>query len=147
MNNTVNSDVITFLQSIGCGTFGIDLFFGRVPQSQKVPTELWWVVPTNASLSQHNVSGEDTIRYVYELNYRSLSVQKLSDMLFKATKEIVGSHCYNLDNYHTINVELVSVNQNTMKDSEERMVGSVTFVVTVYNILDTEKDESSESKS
>lgn len=147
MNNTVNSDVISFLQLIGCGTFGIDLFFGRVPPSQKVPTELWWVVPTNTSVSQHNVSGEDTLRYVYELNFRSLSVQKLSDKLFQASQEIVGSHCYNLNHFKTMNVELVSVNQQTMKDSEERLIGSITFVVTVYNILDTNKDESSESHS
>lgn len=145
--DTVNTDVITYLQFIKCGTFGTDLFFSRVPQSQKVPTEVWWVVPTNASVSQHNVSGEDTIRYTYELNFRSLSVQKLNDQLFRVSREIVGSHCYNLDNFHTINVELVSVNQNTMKDTEERMIGSITFVVTVYNILDTNKDESSESNS
>lgn len=147
MINTVNTDVVTYLQLIGCGNFGTDLFFGRVPQSQKVPTELWWVIPLNSTILQHNASGEDVIRYTYDLNYRSLNLQKVNEQLFKASQEIVGSHCYELDNFHTINVELVSVNQNTMQDSENRIIGSITFTVTVYNILDTKQDESSDSKS
>lgn len=147
MINTVNTDVITYLQLIGCGNFGTDLFFSRVPQSQKVPTELWWVIPVSSSTIQHNASGEDVIRYTYELNFRSMSAQKVNENLFKASQEIVGSHCYELDNFHTINVELVSVNENTRQDSESRIIGSVTFTVTVYNILDPKKDESSKSKS
>lgn len=145
--STVNTDVITFLQMIGCGEFGTDLFFGRVPQSQKTPVELWWVVPTSASVTRHNTSGEDTLTYQYELNFRSLSIQKVDEKIFKATKEIVGSHCYELDNFHTIEVSLVSTDQRTMMDSENRIVGSIAFSVTVYNILQPKNDESSQSES
>lgn len=141
--DTVNSDVINYLQSIGCGSFGIDLFFGRVPQSTKTPVDLWWVVPNSSNVTQHNVSGEDTIEYHYELYYRSMSVQKVSEKLFQASKEIVGSHCYNLDNFHTIEVKLESVNQPTLKDSEERLIGNIVFTVTVYNILEPKEKESS----
>lgn len=140
--NTVNTDVINYVQSIGCGEFGKDLYFGRVPNSDKTPTELWWIVPVNSSVMQHNVSGEDTIRYHYELNYRSLSVQDVNNKLFKASQEIVGSHCYELDNFHTIEVNLVSVNQMTVKDSENRINGTITFTVTVYNILQPKDNES-----
>lgn len=141
--DTVNSDVINYLQSIGCGSFGTDLFFGRVPQSAKTPVDLWWVVPNSSNVTQHNVSGEDTIEYHYELYYRSMSVQKISEKLFQASKEIVGSHCYNLDNFHTIEVKLESVNQPTLKDSEERLIGNIVFTVTVYNILEPKEKESS----
>lgn len=134
--NTVNSDVLTYLQYIGCGTFGTDLFFGRVPNSNKVSTKLWWVVPTNLNLTKHNVSGEDSLRYQYELNYRSMSLQDVDEEMFRITKEIVGSHCYELDNFHTIEVSLVSASHRYSVDSEERVYGTVVFTVTVYNILD-----------
>lgn len=132
--NTVNSDVINFLQYIECGTFGTNLFFGRVPNSNQAPTELWWVVPSNLNVTKHNVSGEDSLRYQYELHYRSMSMQKVDEEIFRITKEIVGSHCYNLDNFHTIEVNLVSTRPVDI-DKEERVFGTVVFTVTVYDIL------------
>lgn len=133
--NTVNMDVITFAQLIGCGTFGVDLFYGRVPNSNKVPTSVWWLVPDTASVLGHNVTGEDTLSYRYSLAYRDMSLKKVDDELFRVTKEIVGSHCYELDNYRTMNVELVSAAPHIDVDDENRVYGTVDFKVTVYNIL------------
>lgn len=135
MTKTVDTDIISYVQTIGCGKFGESLFFGRVPQSNKVPVELWWITPTTSSLSYHNVSGEDTILYSYELRYRSTSMQKVSDEIFRITKEIVGSHCYELDNFHTIEVSLTS-SLPPYVDAENRVIGAVTFSVRVYNILE-----------
>lgn len=135
MTKTVDTDIISYAQTIGCGKFGENLFFGRVPQSNKVPVELWWITPATASLSYHNVSGEDTILYSYELRYRSTSMQKVSDEIFRITKEIVGSHCYELDNFHTMEVSFTSSLQPYV-DAENRVIGTVMFSVRVYNILE-----------
>lgn len=134
--NTVNTNIINYVQSIGCGTFGQDLYFGRVPSSIKSPIDLWWIVPVTASHTRHNVSGEDTIQYQYELYYRCSSIEQLSNKLFKASKEMVGTHCYELDDFHTIDVNYVATHQPTMMDTEERVYGWIVFTVTVYNILD-----------
>ena len=133
---TVNTDIINFAQSIGCGVFGETLFYGRVPQSNKTPVELWWIAPINASLNYHNVSGEDTILFSYEIKYRSTSLQKVSDEIFRITKEIVGSHCYELDNFHTLEISLTTTDMHTYIDAENRVVGGVTFTAKVYNILE-----------
>lgn len=140
---TVNTDIINYIQYIGCGTFGKDLFYGRVPNSNKAPVALWWISPDTSSLSAHNVTGEDTIEYRYEINYRDVNLQKVDQELFRITKEIVGSHCYNLDNYKTMDVRLVSVNPRFSMDIESRVLGSVLFSVKVYDILNpTRKEES-----
>lgn len=133
--NTVNSDVLNYVQFIGCGTFGTDLFFGRVPNSNKTTTKLWWLSQTNLNQTKHNVTGEDSLRYQYELHYRSTSLQDVDEEMFRITKEIVGSHCYELDNFHTIEINLVSAGQRTDIDSEGRVVGTVVFTVSVYDIL------------
>jgi len=137
---TVNSDVIKFVQMIGCGTFGTDLFYGRVPDSKKVPVALWWIIPTHSYVTAHNVTGEDTMTYNFQLAYRNMSLKQVDDEIFRITKEIVGSHCYNLDNFHTINVELISSSPRFQADIEGRVSASVEFKVTVYNILETTKE-------
>lgn len=147
MSATVNTDVITYVEAIGCGTFGKDLYFGRVPNSVNTPTELWWIVPINSTVLKHNVSGEDTIQYQYELNFRSMSVETVSHKLFEASQKIVGSHCYNLDNFHTIEVQLASVNQMTVLDSENRINGTIVFTVKVYNILSQRSDKLEQNDS
>lgn len=140
--NTVNTDVLTFVQLIGCGKFGENLFYGSVPNSNKIPTSVWWVVPQSTFVDNHNVTGEDTLVYRYGLFYRNVSLKKVDDELFRITKEIVGSHCYNLDNYHTINVELVTAVPRINVDAENRVYGTVDFKVTVYNILDSKEEHS-----
>ena len=144
--STVNTDVINYVQSIGCGTFGKNLYLGRVPAStkEKVPSALWWLVPVQASVTDHNVTGEDTIQYQYELYYRSKSLERVNDKLFQAAKEMVASHCYNLDGYHTIDVKYVATHQPTMIDPEDRVYGWIVFTVIVYNILDEKPEEPSE---
>lgn len=144
--STVNTDVINYVQSIGCGTFGKNLYLGRVPAStkQKVPSALWWLVPVQATVTDHNVTGEDTIQYQYELYYRSKSLERVNEKLFQAAKEMVASHCYNLDDYHTIDVKYVATHQPTMIDPEDRVYGWIVFTVIVYNILDEKGEEPEE---
>lgn len=141
---TVNEDVLTYIQMIGCGTFGVDLFYGRVPNSNKLPVALWWLTPHSVAVTNHNVTGEDSLTYRYELSYRDVSLKKVDHELFRITKEIVGSHCYDLDNYHTIDVELISAAPKLDVDIENRVVGTVEFKITVYNILDS-SESSNES--
>ena len=62
-------------------------------------------------------------------------MQKVSDEIFRITKEIVGSHCYELDNFHTIEVSLTS-SLPPYVDAENRVIGTVMFSVRVYNILE-----------
>lgn len=133
--NTVNLDIINFLQYIGCGTFGENLFFGRVPNSNKVQNRLWWVMPTNTNLTKHNVSGEDSLEYIYELNFRSTSMQDVDEEIFRITKEILGSRCYELTNYKTIEVRLESSRHGVSVDGEGRATGCVCFSAKVYDIL------------
>lgn len=133
--NTVNNDIIKYAEYIDCGRFGENLFFGRVPDSNKTPTALWWIVPTRGYPTRHNVTGEDTILYNYDLSYRNMSLEKVDQELFRITKEVVSSHCYDLDNFHTLNVQLTSVDPRYSVDSEGRVIGTLSFAVTVHNIL------------
>lgn len=131
--NTVNQNVINFLESIGCGTFGTTLFFGRVPQSTKTPTELWWVAPVTSKVSRSNVTGEDVVLYDYQLFYRSTSLKQVDSEIFKALKNISNAKCANLSNYETVQIICGSSNIDLIVDSENRAVGSLAFAVKVYN--------------
>lgn len=140
--NTVSTDVIKYVQYIGCGEFGKTLFYGRVPNSNKVPVALWWISPDSALPIKHNVTGEDTIEYRFEINYRDVNLQNVDQELFRITREIVGSHCYNLDNYKTLDVQLVSATPRFSTDIESRVTGTVLFSAKVYDILSPNTIES-----
>lgn len=139
---TVNTDIINYVQTIGCGKFGQDLFYGRVPNSNKAPIAVWWITPEVADLLHHNPTGEDTLDYRYEIHYRDVSLQKVDEELFRITKEIVGSHCYNLDNHQTMDIRLVSAQPRFTTDIEGRVLGSVVFYARVYDILNLTTKES-----
>lgn len=139
--NTVNSDVITFAQFIGCGEFGTDLFYGHAPSSLKTPTSIWLLTNTTSSLDTHNVTGEDSLVYSYMITYRSTNAKDVDREIFRITKEIVGSHCYNLDNFKTMDVAFVSAGQPYI-DEENRTYNSVSFNVRVYDILSEDIDNS-----
>lgn len=132
--NTVNTSVIDFIQGIGCGIFGETLFFGRVPNSNKVDTKLWWLIPTGGRPSKHNVTGEDTLAYEYDIKFRDIDLRAVEQEMFRITKEITGAHCYNLDDFTTINIELSSIPRYD-EDIEGRVHGTLSFRVTVYDIL------------
>lgn len=138
MRDTVNNEIINFLEDNGCGVFGIDLFFGRVPEKniegKPVPTDCWWIMPLSTSTSRHNVTGEDTIRFPYTLFCRSRKIKTLDKNLAKATNAIIDSRCYNLNGYQTISLELVSTNQGYGEDQEERAYASLGFAATLYDI-------------
>lgn len=138
MRDTVNNEIIRFLETNGCGTFGIDLFFGRVPEKnakgEPTPTDCWWVIPMSTSVSRHNVTGEDTLRFPYTVFYRSRQIKKLDRELANLTIAILDSHCHNLNGYKTMDIELVATNQNYGEDQEERAYASLGFTATLYDI-------------
>ena len=136
--NTVTSDVITMLESLGLGTFGEDLYCGRVPESKKVPTALWLLVPNGTyPLGTHNVTGEDTLNYNFRLYYRNIEYKEVDKHIFLATKILSGIHCHNLNNFKTIDINVGSSSGSYTTDTENRVVGYVAFDVRVYDIANS----------
>ena len=138
MRDTVNTTVITFLEEAGCGIFGVDLFFGRVPEKniegKPTPTDCWWVIPLSTSVTHHNVTGEDSIRYPYTLYRRSRELKKVDQGIQKATNAILDSKCHNFGDYKTLALDLVGTNQQYGEDTEERAYASLAFAATLYDI-------------
>ena len=138
MRDTINNAVINFLEDSGCGTFGIDLFFGRVPEKnlegKNTPADCWWIVPLKTSTQHHNATGEDTIRYPYALYFRSRQLKNVDQQLQYMTNIILDSHCYNIGDYKTINIELIQTNDAFGQDTEERAYASLSFAATLYDV-------------
>lgn len=85
--NTVTNDVVMMLESLGLGTFGVDLYCGRTPDSKKTPTGLWTLIPNGLSpIGNQNVTGEDTLSYNFRLYYRDVEYKEVDRHIFLATK-------------------------------------------------------------
>lgn len=133
--NTIGKDIISYVESIGCGTFGVDLFYGRVPDSKKTVTNLWWIESNGSAVDRHNVTGEDTLSYRFSLYYRNTRVEYVEEKIYQATRSILASHCYNLNNHRTIDIEYITSTPGSFFDEENRVYGVVSFSATVYDII------------
>ena len=136
MNNpkTIAQSLIKLLEDEEVATFGTDLFYGKVPDSKKVPEEIYWVEPLVTSTRAHNVTGEDTLRCPFLIYFRSTSVQSVDEHMFELTKLFTSLHCTDLDGFTTVDIALRTGTQSLFFDNENRAVSSVIVTLTVYNI-------------
>ncbi len=131
---TIAQSLIKFLEDENIAVFGTNLYYGKVPDSKKVPEEIYWIEPLVTSTRKHNVTGEDTLRCPYLIYFRSTSVQSVDEHIFELTRLFVSSHCSNLEGFKTIDIALRTGQQSLFFDNEGRAIGSVIATVTVYDI-------------
>lgn len=139
ITNTVTTDLLNLLQELGFGTFGTTLFYGRVPDSKKTATEIWWVTPESTSVSgTQNVTGEEKITFSYRIYYRSMDYKTVDANILAAIKTLSSIQCRSLNNYTTMEIRLGSMNSNFTIDTENRVVGYAAFTVKLYDIASVE---------
>lgn len=131
---TVNSSIITFLENAGCGEFGTSFYINCTPNSLKTPVRVWTVVQGTASLEKVNVTAEDIQRFPYTVYYRSDSQQDAEEKIFALAKYLSGCRCANLDDFTTIDIQIVSAQQGVYQDGEGRWVCSLAFTARLYDL-------------
>lgn len=144
IEDTVTKDVITFLEQIGIGVFGENLYCGRVPDSKQTQATLWWLSPNGLSLAkQHNLTGEDTFNYAFRLYFRNIKYEEVDKAIFKATRLLTSNHCYSLPHFTTCDINITNSNSNFSIDLENRVIGYIAFEVKVYDLSIKEEPVSS----
>lgn len=136
--NTVITDVVGMIQELGFGTLGNTLYCGRVPDSQKTPTELWWLIPNGFNtIGTHYPTGENNLSYSFRLYYRSMNYKDVDQKVFLATKTLNSQHCRELPHFTITDINVTNTNGNFFTDEENRVVGYVAFEVQVHTYLES----------
>lgn len=121
-----------YLEEIGFGILGVDLFISRVPSGTNAPGDAKWIVGRGGFQVYRTVTGEEGRQASLSLYMRSYDAQLVYDSLEALDARISCSGCLELEGYNVIEVETSGPFADQDLDDEERTVGLLEITVTLY---------------
>jgi len=129
---TVAASFATYLQSLGIGTLGQDLWIGEAPSSNEVPDKLWWIVPSGGAPVRKNKTGELTKAYIFQVYSRNRNYRELEQAMFQLEEDLNCDGCTQLDGFDTVDIEATTFPIDNDLDGEDRKVGLLQATLTIY---------------
>jgi len=121
----------TYMEGLGYGTLGTDLFIGSAPLGATDPC--WWVIAGGGSSEPKNNTGERLKNYTLSVFYRNTVAQDVYDTLQEFEERLNSIHCDQLAGYETIEMEAISFPADEDLDQVDRTIGLVEVRVMVYS--------------
>lgn len=121
---------VTYMEGLGLGTFGTDIFIGAAPVNATDP--LWWVITSGGASQPQNDTGERLKDYTLSIYYRSTDAQDVYDQLQDFEEEVNSNGCATLDDFDVVDMSAISFATDQDLDAEDRTVGLVQVRVRVY---------------
>lgn len=121
---------VDYMEYLGYGTFGTNIFIGVVPQESK--NACWWVFKSGGSSVRKNSTGERTKEYNLSVYYRDTDAEQVYELMQEFEEEINSKGCVQLDGYDTIEMEATTFPTDQDLDNEDRVIGLLNIKITVY---------------
>ncbi len=121
----------TYMQDLGLGTLGTDIFIGLAPSSNQVADPIYWLVASGGNPIR-TASGGNISEYTVEVYYRSTSYQDVYDKLNSLQESLNCDGCVELDDLDTIDITAFSYPIDNDLDSEDRKVGLLQVTISAY---------------
>ena len=129
---TITESFINWLESEGVATFGQDLYLRRVPDSQKTPSSLYWIIPSGGFPLGRNKTGEMIKQYTFAINYRSTKAKDVEHKLYELEELLNCQSCIALEGYQVLGVEVSVFPDDGDVDDEDREVGLLQVNIKTY---------------
>lgn len=127
---TLKRAFIAYMESLGYGTFGTDLFLNGAPLS--APETCWWVLATGGSPSSTNQSGEKLKNYIVSVYFRSTDAQEVDEQMHAFEEELNTSNCDQLEGFDTVDMSVTTFPADQDLDAEDRTVGLAQVTIQTY---------------
>jgi hypothetical protein len=114
---------VEYLETLGVGTFGQNIFIAEAPSSNKVPAAIYWVTDNGGQPLVKNFTGEQIKQYTFFIYRRDRNYKLVKDALYNLEEQISCSGCFQLTGFETIEIEVISFPIDNDLDSEDRKVG------------------------
>ena len=121
-----------YLETLGIGTLGQNIFIGQAPSSNRVSDSIWWIVANGGSPISKNSTGESLKSYQISVYYRNRDYKEIYNSLSSLEEDINCNGCANLNDYDTINIEANTFPIDNDLDDEDRKVGLLQINLTTY---------------
>lgn len=122
---------VDWLQGLGYGTFGTDLYIGGVPLD--APTSAFWVLSAGGAPKKKNQTNEMRKDYVISLFYRNTDAEDVYETLQEIEEILNSSGCPAIGPYDTIEVVCNQFPTDNDLDAEDRTVGLLEVTITTYS--------------
>lgn len=121
---------IEYMEGLGLGTFGTDIFIGGAPLGATDP--IWWAISAGGNSDPKNNTGERIKNYTVDVFYRDNDAQEVYDKMQLLEEEVNSKECTELEGYETVDMEAVLFPADQDIDNEDRTVGLLQVTLTVY---------------
>lgn len=118
---TVGEAFVKFLQDLGYGTRGVDLFLGELDLT--APDEAWLVVVGGGNPDTVTLDGSMIKLYTFNIFRRSLAGKEIERSLFSLEEKLNCANCINLEGFEVIYSRATSFAQDLDLEKENRRIG------------------------
>lgn len=127
---TVGEAFLSFLQDLGIGTFGTDLFYGEIPQT--APDDSWCVIVSGGNPDTVTLDGGMIKLYTFNIYRRSLAGKKIERDLFSLETTLNCASCVDLVGFETIYSRATQFAQDIDLDNASRRIGLLQAQVRLF---------------
>lgn len=126
---TLKRSFVTYMESLGLGTFGEDIFLNGAPITID---QCWWIISTGGAPVLTNQTGERIKNYIISVYYRNTDAVDVDQQLQEFEETINVGNCTQLDGFNTIDMTATAFPVDQDLDVEDRTVGVVQVTVQTY---------------
>lgn len=123
---------VGYLEDLGIGTFGTDLFIGRAPSSNEVVDDIYWVNASGGSPIQTNITGERRKSYLVEVFYRNRDYGAVYEAMQFLEEAINCANCTELEGYETVDITATTFPIDQDLDNEDRKLSLLQATIVTY---------------
>lgn len=129
---TIAESFAEWMDDQGIGVPGQNIFIGETPPSTYVDDGIWWIIESGGSNLTKAFTGEKIKQYSLQVFYRDRNYGSVSSTLSNFEKLVSCSGCLNLEDYETLEVEVIQFPIDQDLDSEDRKVGLLQINIKIY---------------
>lgn len=118
---TVGESFVKYLEGLGIGTFGENLFMGELPL--KAPDNSWLVVVSGGNPDLVTTDGSMIKLYTFNIYHRSLAGKEIERELFSLEEKLNCATCVELEGFETIYSRATNFAQDIDLENENRRIG------------------------
>lgn len=127
---TLKRAFITYMETLGLGTFGTDIFLNGAPLN--APAKSWWVLATGGSPVGTNQTGEKIKNYILSVYFRSTDAEEVDQEMHDLEERLNSGHCDQLEGFETIDISATTFPADQDLDAEDRTIGLLQASVRTY---------------
>lgn len=129
-SQTVGEAFVRYLEDLGIGSFGVDLFMGELPL--EAPDDAWLVTVSGGNPDLVTADGSMIKLYTFNIYHRSLAGKEVEQELFDLEEVLNSANCIQLDGFETIYARAINFAQDTDLENENRRIGLLQVQVRLF---------------